>query len=72
MSTQERLITAPKIIPLKYIIHTRYCGESSIKSRDLVFFMWFNKIIEGYVLSRSKEGIKTISFNHNKKNTGTN
>ena len=51
MSTQaERLITASKIIPLLYIIHV-YRDESSIKSRDFVF----DVVIEGYVLSRSRE-----------------
>ena len=44
MSTQaERLITASKIIPLKYMTykHTinNYYGESSIKSRRILFLM---------------------------------
>ena len=56
MSTQaERLITASKIIPLKYMTykHTinNYYSESSIKSRDFVF----DVVIDGYVLSRSRE-----------------
>ena len=56
MSTQaERLITASKIIPLKYMTykHTinNYYGESSIKCRDFVF----DVVIDGYVLSRSRE-----------------
>ena len=50
MSTRDRLITAPTIIPLLYIIHV-YRDESSIKSRDFVF----DVVIEGYVLSRSRE-----------------
>ena len=55
MSTQaERLITASKIIPLKYMTYKHMInnyGESSIKSRDFVF----DVVIEGYVLSRSRE-----------------
>ena len=55
MSTQaERLITASKIIPLKYMTYKHTInnyGESSIKSRDFVF----DVVIEGYVLSRSRE-----------------
>ena len=50
MSTRDRLITAPTIIPLLYIIHV-YRDEYSIKSRDFVF----DVVIEGYVLSRSRE-----------------
>ena len=55
MSTQaERLITASKIIPLKYMTYKHTInnyGEFSIKSRDFVF----DVVIDGYVLSRSRE-----------------
>ena len=53
MSTQaERLITASKIIPLKYMTYKHTINNyGEFKSRDFVF----DVVIEGYVLSRSRE-----------------